>query len=504
MKASLTLSLALCLSFISSFTFADDATKNEQKQSVRRAMLVAQQREQPAEESEDETAEEKQLTDRELYMQIRTLYATGKLDDAEAKLKEALEQYPDSAALKSLHQIAFMMLSRANRAEEAYAHQEAYVNDIMESASQNPARAEQFGSALGQLISAAASKGGDEQAMEVIDTYSTEAEESDALKSAVLTQKALYFGRSGKVEEAREIIAEQVAGAKAAFEASPEDANATKQLAGALKSRVTLESAIKDGEAQAAWDEFSNFLEQQAKANPENNAVALMFITENFQRASMMARSNPDAAEAALKKITEFQANEGADVQVPAYISQRLAQLEKSIADTRRRDALVGSDAVYPENVVAWVNGEERTPEDLKGKVVLLDFFAVWCGPCIATFPHLRDWHDQFHNDGLEIIALSNYQNYGWDDDSKRAVRGGEGFTSEEEHEAMQQFATHHELRHPIGFTKDRSLSEHYVVSGIPHVVLIDRQGKVRLFKIGSGEANAHAIEEAIKECLAE
>ena len=68
----------------------------------------------------------------------------------------------------------------------------------------------------------------------------------------------------------------------------------------------------------------------------------------------------------------------------------------------------------------------------------------------------------------------------------------------------MEQFVKHHELRHPIAFVTGRDLQEHYAVSGIPHVVVIDRQGKVRLFRIGSGDANAADLKTAIEESLNE
>jgi thiol-disulfide isomerase/thioredoxin len=158
---------------------------------------------------------------------------------------------------------------------------------------------------------------------------------------------------------------------------------------------------------------------------------------------------------------------------------------------------------MYPDNADGWVNGEALTSDALKGKVVLLDFFAVWCGPCIATFPHLREWHDEYADKGLAIIGVTSYYKYGWDEEAGRPKRETE-LEPEAERAAMEHFVKHHELRHPIAYVSDRELQEHYVVSGIPHAVVIDRHGKIRLFRIGSGEANAADLKKAIEESLAE
>jgi hypothetical protein len=67
------------------------------------------------------------------------------------------------------------------------------------------------------------------------------------------------------------------------------------------------------------------------------------------------------------------------------------------------------------------------------------------------------------------------------------------------------QFADHHKLKHTLFYrSADSELSSHYGVSGIPQVVLIDRQGKVRMIKVGSGSANAVALEQEVEKLLAE
>jgi hypothetical protein len=68
----------------------------------------------------------------------------------------------------------------------------------------------------------------------------------------------------------------------------------------------------------------------------------------------------------------------------------------------------------------------------------------------------------------------------------------------------LAKFAEHHNLHHRFAIQKDRTLAEFYAVSGIPHVVLIDREGKVRLIRVGSGEKNAQDISEMLEKLIAD
>jgi hypothetical protein len=69
----------------------------------------------------------------------------------------------------------------------------------------------------------------------------------------------------------------------------------------------------------------------------------------------------------------------------------------------------------------------------------------------------------------------------------------------------LEEFMKHHELRHPTIVTpKESKLQNQYGVTGIPHAVLIDRKGNVRMIKVGSGEANAKALHDMVQTLLAE
>ena len=107
-----------------------------------------------------------------------------------------------------------------------------------------------------------------------------------------------------------------------------------------------------------------------------------------------------------------------------------------------------------------WPSGG-RT-KDLKGKVVLIDFWAIWHGPCIATFPHLREWREKYSDKGLVIIGLTRKYNYEWNADTGRASKIQGENTVEQEHEMLAHFAKHHQLKHVIGIQKDRAISDYY------------------------------------------
>jgi thiol-disulfide isomerase/thioredoxin len=151
-------------------------------------------------------------------------------------------------------------------------------------------------------------------------------------------------------------------------------------------------------------------------------------------------------------------------------------------------------------------NGKARKLSDLKGKVVLLDFWAVWCGPCIGTFPHLRKWEEEYRKDGLEIVGATTYfARFGFDPKVGRLTRPESPLTTAEEHDMVKDFVAHHKLKHEILVVSKanwKKASADYRVRGIPQVVLIDRQGIVRMVRVGNVPQNVEDLEGEIKKLL--
>ncbi|MCI0380062.1 MAG: TlpA family protein disulfide reductase [Gemmataceae bacterium] len=170
---------------------------------------------------------------------------------------------------------------------------------------------------------------------------------------------------------------------------------------------------------------------------------------------------------------------------------------------------MIGKSA--PEVIIAQsVIGDTKRLSDLKGKVVLVDFWAVWCGPCIQTFPHLRDWTKEFGKDGFEIVGVTTYfEVFGFDKEGGKLKRVGkeESLKPAQEHDMIKDFAGFHQLGHRlVTVTKEdwKKLGEDYKIRGIPHAVLIDRRGNVRMVRVGSGPENAAALHEEIRKLVAE
>ncbi|EGF29546.1 TlpA family protein disulfide reductase [Rhodopirellula baltica] len=435
--------------------------------------------------------------------EIRQLLKEGKPAEAAEVLEAAMQSDAVAEALKPFHQTIATGFVRARQYDKAMEQFGAAVEFEL-ARTDSPAAAEQLSSLIRQVsvygLHAAQPELAAEWSDRAIDKVrALEAEHPIEIQrplSRLIQVRASMLARDDE-EAAKEMLAKQVS--------KLEDINATED-----RSEKTYVELINLLTAQArlfededGQDRVASAFEVALEAYPESTVLIAQYASNEYSVISGLARVNPDDAiermEAAVAKLTPFEENRSVELTL-----RRIKSLESRIESTRKQLEMIGQPAP-PLDIDGWANADGISVEDLEGKVVLYDFWAIWCGPCIATFPHLREFREEFGEQGFEVVGITRYYGYTWDEESGKAVNGSDDPTPEEEREAIAKFLQSKDMKHPTIVTpKETELQSNYGVTGIPHAVLVDREGNVQMIKVGSGQANADALHAKIKELLGE
>jgi thiol-disulfide isomerase/thioredoxin len=140
--------------------------------------------------------------------------------------------------------------------------------------------------------------------------------------------------------------------------------------------------------------------------------------------------------------------------------NEQVRRMGESFAGTLRRLSLPGNPM---EITGTLLNGKKFDQKSLMGKVVLVDFWATWCGPCVAEIPNVLEQYEKYHKDGFEVVGVS----------------------LDQDREALEKFVDEQKIPWPILFEESEGeswqhpLATFYGISGIPTVILIGRDGNV-------------------------
>ena len=140
--------------------------------------------------------------------------------------------------------------------------------------------------------------------------------------------------------------------------------------------------------------------------------------------------------------------------------------------DSKNRDAHAALEGkpMPALDVTGWINGQVK-PQDMKGKVVIVDFYATWCGPCMAAIPHNNELLKKYKDKGLLIVGVC---------------------TNSRGQEKMPQTVKDKGIEYPTARDPQLKSQKAWAVHYYPTYAIVDRKGIVRI--IGLQPSNVEKV----------
>jgi thiol-disulfide isomerase/thioredoxin len=144
--------------------------------------------------------------------------------------------------------------------------------------------------------------------------------------------------------------------------------------------------------------------------------------------------------------------------------------------------AALTSQAGAPDFTLPSLNGPNLRLQEQRGRVVMINFWASWCGPCRVEMPHLARLYEKYRNAGFTVLAVNI------DEDPHKAAN------------LAKQLGMHF----PVLLDTEKKVSRLYDLSTMPSTVLVDRDGRVRYVHRGYRDGYETTYDQQIRELLRE
>ncbi|MFN2414361.1 MAG: redoxin domain-containing protein, partial [Pyrinomonadaceae bacterium] len=254
------------------------------------------------------------------------------------------------------------------------------------------------------------------------------------------------------------------------------------------KKKDVARSAPRAGDAYAAALEYA----RTGSANPEQRDTTLFGAGAYYTNVLVKAGRRPEA----LRVIQELRGRAVALASARLY-RQATDLLLRQGAPLDLPPEVAGASAAAPPEIRAaeWIDERPVKLADLRGKVVLLDFWATWCTPCRQTIPKLNAMHKRYGARGLVVLGMTDFEGH----------VEGRAVTRAEELAFLRQFKRDKNIAYGFAVADSRKeTARDYGVVSIPTAVLLDRRGRVRFITISADEDEAALLSKMVVKLLDE
>jgi len=162
-------------------------------------------------------------------------------------------------------------------------------------------------------------------------------------------------------------------------------------------------------------------------------------------------------------------------------VARRLAVAVLAAAAAGANAAVTPSTSA-PDFTLPSLDGPNLRLQEQRGRVVMINFWASWCGPCRVEMPHLARLYEKYRGSGFTVLAVNI------DESPQKAA----------------SLASQLGMRFPVLLDTDKKVSRLYDLSTMPSTVLVDRDGRVRYVHRGYRDGYEETYDKQIRELLRE